>query len=137
MNNIKKLRLLAEKTQMETAKILGVTQHTYSNYELGKTQPDFNSLIKLADYFHTTIDNLLGHEVPYLLDKSILTSKQRELVELLPNMSDRVCEKAIAYIYGLMEGEQDKISTIERYKKKFEWKKREIRIFYLYFSHLI
>ena len=120
MNNIKKMRLLSEKTQTETAKVIGVTQHTYSNYELGKTQPDYETLIKLADYFHTTTDNLLGHEVPYLLDKSGLSAKQRELAELLPDMSDRVCEKAIAYIYGLIEGEQDKNETIEKMKMRFK-----------------
>lgn len=120
MNNIKKLRLLSEKTQTETAKVIGVTQHTYSNYELGKTQPDYETLIKLADYFHTTTDNLLGHEVPYLLDKSGLSERQRELVELLPDMSDRVCERAIAYIYGLMEGEQDKNATFESFKNRLK-----------------
>ena len=115
MKNLKRFRALAGKTQAETAQQLGVTQHTYSNYELDKTQPDLDTLIKLADYFHTTVDALLGNEVPYLLDKSKLTLKQRNIINLLPLMSDRICEKTEAYISGLLEGEQDRQATIQRF----------------------
>lgn len=117
---LKKYRLENDLTQEQVAKENGITRFTYSNYESEKTQPDYETLIKLADYFHTTTDNLLGHEVPYLLDKSSLSARQRELAELLPDMSDRVCEKAIAYIYGLIEGEQDKNETIEKMKMRFK-----------------
>ena len=115
MKNLKRFRALAGKTQVETAQQLGVTQHTYSNYELEKTQPDIDTLIKLADYFHTTVDALLGHEVPYLLDKSKLTQKQKSILTLLPLMSDRICEKTEAYISGLLEGEKDRQTNIQRF----------------------
>lgn len=117
MNNLRKIRLLSGKTQAETAKIISATQNTYSNYELGKTQPDMDTLIVLADYFHTTIDALLGHDVPYLLDKSTLTEKQRTILELLPEMSDNVCERAEAYISGLIEGEREYEQTLQRFRK--------------------
>ena len=116
MNNLKKIRLLAEKTQAETAKELDVTQHTYSNYELGKTQPDMDTLVKLADFFKTTIDNLLGHEVPYLFDKSTLTQWQRVILELLPQMDDRLCEKTEAYICGHLDGKSERLATIQKFE---------------------
>lgn len=104
--NIKTFRLSIGKTQKEVAEAVGLTQFTYSNYESGKTQPDFDTLVKLADYFHTTVDAILGHEVPYLLDKSTLTPKQRKLVELATKVDDNTCELAVAYISGRIEGEK-------------------------------
>ena len=103
-------------TQKQVAEDLKMTPQTLSNYINGKTQPDCETLIKFADYFKVTVDTLLGHEVPYLLDKSTLTEKQKDIASLLPLMSDRVCEKAEAYISGLLEGEQDKQATIQRFK---------------------
>lgn len=117
MKNLKKFRLLAEKTQVETAQQLGVTQHTYSNYELGKTQADYETLIKLADYFHTTVDSLLGHEVPYLLDKSKLTPKQRNIINLVPLLSNEACDMAEGYISGLIDGERDRQAFFDRLRK--------------------
>ena len=58
--NLKTIRKLNGKTQIEVARDLGIMQNTYSNYEIGKTQPDFEVLVKLADYFHTTVDAILG-----------------------------------------------------------------------------
>lgn len=104
--NLKSIRKLSGKTQVDVAKDLGLMQNTYSNYESGKTQPDFDTLVKLADYFHTTVDAILGHEVPYLLDKSTLTPKQRKLVELATKVDDNTCELAVAYISGRIEGEK-------------------------------
>lgn len=116
MNNLKKFRILTNKTQSELSKDTGIPQTTYSYYEAGKTTPDATTLKKLADYFHTTIDALLGHEVPYLIDKSTLTAKQRNIIDLIPFMSDRICEKAEAYISGLIEGEKEQQALIQRLK---------------------
>ena len=106
--NLKTIRKLNGKTQIEVARDLGIMQNTYSNYEIGKTQPDFEVLVKLADYFHTTVDAILGHDVPYLLDKSVLTPKQRRLVELVCHVDDNTCELAEAYITGRVEGKKKK-----------------------------
>lgn len=40
--------------------LLGVHESTYGNYELGKRAPDYETLVKLADYFNCTTDYLLG-----------------------------------------------------------------------------
>lgn len=34
----------------------------YANYEYGVRQPDFDTLVKLADLFEVTTDYLLGHK---------------------------------------------------------------------------
>lgn len=112
---LRELRLKAGKSQRDMAKFLHISQTAYSSYETGKNEPNALALIVLADYFHTTIDNLLGHEVPYLFDKSTLTKNQRAVFDLLPEMSDRICEKAEAYISGLIAGEKEHNANIQKW----------------------
>ena len=57
---IRDLRHDADKTQRELAEYLNVHQTTYSDYELGKLDIPTEILIKLADYYHTSVDYLLG-----------------------------------------------------------------------------
>ncbi len=46
--------------QKEIAEILGIDQRVYSNYETGKREIPTHLLIKLADYYQTSTDYLLG-----------------------------------------------------------------------------
>ena len=46
--------------QSDLAEATGIDQRTISNYETGKTAPDAESLIILADFFDVTIDYLVG-----------------------------------------------------------------------------
>lgn len=47
-------------TQSKLAKLLNCTQQTYSRYETGEITIDINSLIKLAVFYNTSIDYLVG-----------------------------------------------------------------------------
>ncbi len=58
--NIRDLREDNDITQSEVAKVLGIAQNTYSQYETGKIQFTGEMLIALADYYGTTVDYLLG-----------------------------------------------------------------------------
>lgn len=57
---LRELRTNAKKTQEDMAKYLGVTRQGYGNYENEITEPDNNTLLKLADYFDVSTDYLLG-----------------------------------------------------------------------------
>lgn len=46
--------------QKEIASILGIDQRVYSNYEIGKREIPVHLLIRLADYYHTSTDFILG-----------------------------------------------------------------------------
>lgn len=54
------IRKKKHKTQQETADYLGITRPAYTAYESGSRTPDHENLIKLADYFNTSVDYLLG-----------------------------------------------------------------------------
>lgn len=55
-----KLRKETNITQSELAKRLGIPRTTYSNYENGNRQPDYETLQKIANYFGVSSDYLIG-----------------------------------------------------------------------------
>ncbi|GAA6503913.1 XRE family transcriptional regulator [Butyricicoccus sp. AM28-25] len=65
---IRNLREDADLLQKDLAQLLNCTQVCYSNYEMGKRDIPTDVLIKLANFYHTSIDYLLGEtdvRVPY------------------------------------------------------------------------
>lgn len=49
--------------QKDAANDLGISQQVYSNYELGKCEPDYDTVVRLAEYFSVSTDYLLGKPV--------------------------------------------------------------------------
>ena len=73
MERLRDIREDHDLKQSDIAKLLNVTQQTYSRYETDEISIDKESLIKLAEYYHTSVDYLLGltdERKPY--PKSIL-----------------------------------------------------------------
>ena len=60
MNRIYELRTQMGITMKEAAARLGMPYTTYVNYDKGTREPNSETLILLARFFGTTIDNLLG-----------------------------------------------------------------------------
>lgn len=104
---LKEVRLKNMKTQQDVANAININQNTYSNYEQGKTEPNIETLIKLADYFHTTTDFLLDHNVPYLINKSEFSSDQLAVIDLLSKLDNEQIKNLIAYIQGLRDGKNN------------------------------
>ena len=50
-DKLKKARLDAGYTQVQVADILGIGRSTLANYEVGRTEPDLNTLALLADFY--------------------------------------------------------------------------------------
>lgn len=59
---IRELRKKCGITMKELGEIIGVAESTVSQYETGKRQPDYETLLKLGEYFGVTVDFLLGAE---------------------------------------------------------------------------
>ena len=57
---LKSLRLEDEKLQSDLANYLNISRQYYSEYELGKRKMPVDVIIKLAKYYHTTTDYILG-----------------------------------------------------------------------------
>lgn len=54
------LRTEKKKTQKEIADYLGIKQAGYSKYETGEAEPKIPTLVKLARYFETDLNDLVG-----------------------------------------------------------------------------
>ena len=59
---LKELRLKKGLTQTELGEKVGVKQNTFTNWENGKREPNFETLLKLADFFGVSLDWLFGRE---------------------------------------------------------------------------
>ena len=70
--NIRNLRIDNGYTQKQIAAFLGISQNTYSQYEIGILNYPVDALIKLADFYHVSVDYLLGRtnvKEPYPKDE--------------------------------------------------------------------
>lgn len=63
MLHLKKLREARNLSQTEVAHDINISRATYNNYELDKRQADYETLLKLAEYFDTTVDYLISDKL--------------------------------------------------------------------------
>ena len=59
-NRLRDIREDRDLNQAEIAKLINVHQTTYSDYERGNLNVPVEVLIKLADYYGTSVDYILG-----------------------------------------------------------------------------
>ena len=97
--NLKYLRRKTKISQQVLANSIGVARTTLGDYERGRTEPDIESLIALADYFDVPIDALLrkdlkkeDYEIIRNKDFRVLAitidSENRENIELVDTKAE-------------------------------------------------
>ncbi len=59
--NLKNLRHKKGVSQAALAEAVGVSQQSVNKYENHSIEPDIGVLIKIAEYFNTSVDFLIGH----------------------------------------------------------------------------
>ena len=59
MERLRDIREDRDLKQSDIAKLLNVSQQTYSRYESDEISIDKDSLVKLANYYNTSVDYLL------------------------------------------------------------------------------
>lgn len=60
---IQDLRIDSDLSQKKIGEILHISQRSYSHYETGSRNIPIEMLIRLADYYDTTIDYLVGEPI--------------------------------------------------------------------------
>ncbi len=60
--NLRILRKSFKLTQQEVADILGIDRSTYTFYEVGKSTPTKENIVKICDIYNVTVGYLLGVE---------------------------------------------------------------------------
>jgi len=61
-NKLKELREANELSKVALASELGVGSQSIYDWEMGKHEPKFAILIKIADFFDVSLDELLGRK---------------------------------------------------------------------------
>ena len=70
-DEFRRLRKQKNLTQSEIAEVFDVAQSTITSWELGTRNPDIETLLKIADYFCVSTDELLGKRIPENEEKDI------------------------------------------------------------------
>lgn len=83
-NRIRELRKTRGITMKQLGEVLGLAESTISQYENGKRQPDYETLLRLGEYFGVSVGYILGIE-----EKSPLVNGDEELTELLETLKTR------------------------------------------------
>lgn len=73
MLRLREIRKQCKMTMKELGREIGVAESTISQYETGKRQPDFETLLKLSDFFGVSVDYILNNEPAK--DTNVLTKK--------------------------------------------------------------
>lgn len=93
---LKKIRKDSNYTQKDVYTYLHTSPNGYASYEQGRTEPNIDTLKKLADFFGVSVDYLLGRSddfgtvVIHSDPSEMLTSDEKRLIsayrKLVPNM---------------------------------------------------
>ncbi|MHC5249199.1 helix-turn-helix transcriptional regulator [Enterococcus sp. LJL90] len=82
-NVLKEKRKEFSLTQEELAEKISVSPKTISNWENGKTNPDLESLILLAQLFHLSLDNLLLGDSQTVAEMNKDLKKGRKILKII------------------------------------------------------
>lgn len=92
--NLRRARKAAGLTQQQLADRLHVTRQSVSSWELGRTEPDFETTEKLAAVFGTSVSSLLGEE-----EKPAYARFQKQYV-----LGFGICAGLLLAVFGLELG---------------------------------
>ena len=104
-NNLKEIRKSKNLLQTKVAMDLNITQETISSYETGRVFPSSDMLIKLANYYNTSIDYFLCRTKYNMQINTIKPNNISDddfiLLNKINKLSSQNRVKVEAYIEGL------------------------------------
>lgn len=119
--NLKTFRTQCSLSQLQVANALGIDRSTYSCYEIGKTQPHPNVLLRLAHLFSVSVDELLsemgdrmrdGTENSYPVGQSIAMSQlkksEQDMILLFRQMDASEQRELVNHAKSLLEQSLEK-----------------------------
>ncbi|MBS6251591.1 MAG: helix-turn-helix transcriptional regulator [Clostridiales bacterium] len=80
----------------ELGKKIGVAESTISQYETGKREPDFETLLKLGEFFNVSVDYLLRGEQYHEKTPALTAKDERDISKKL--------EEALSQLESSQEG---------------------------------
>lgn len=106
LKKIKELRANAGISQKKLAEIVGVSQQAINKYENHDTEPDIETLKRMAAYFNTSVDYIIGYENPgSAAPFDELSPQERDLLSLYRSMTLKQ-QKTLEIILVYFKGKQ-------------------------------
>ncbi|PFU71335.1 XRE family transcriptional regulator [Bacillus thuringiensis] len=124
--NLRNLRNLKGLSLNALGKELGVTGSAISSWELGNKEPNFDMLIKVANYFKVSIDYMLNHQVfdNEAQKKEVVSQLANEIYERYKNIPDSkkpmVKQELIKYVNYLNFTAQAEDEELQKIKENNE-----------------
>ena len=99
MNKLRELRKNTKPflTQEEFGKKFGISGATYKNYETENTQPPFDLLIKFADYYNVSLDELLNRKFG-----KVLTENEQEMLNMFRQINESKQSRVLGYLENII-----------------------------------
>lgn len=93
-------------SQREAAKIFGVSQGTFNNWENSNTQPSIEQLIAIARFFEVSVDYLIGNadDIGVINLISTLTPEQREVISLFSALPESARNATLTVLRQMYQG---------------------------------
>lgn len=104
--DLKERRKRAGISQTTIAKAIGIPQTTYANYETKHCSPSIDKLIKLADFFNISIDELVDRPTN-MINLNLIDDMRRNLIFNILNSSDLDIARIDAFIQGININKKD------------------------------
>lgn len=124
---LKRLRKIHGFTQQQVADALNLDRSTYTYYEVGKTEPNHRTTIKLARIFEVSVQEIITGEMvpvsndakanmnmqrmqynPYMRLEEEKPSAERSLITKYRSLSDEKREELEAFVAKLVEEDTKK-----------------------------
>src|SRR5690606_16183760 len=107
-DRLKKLRESKKLSQQQLAEKLNINRSTYARYELSQTQPDYETLQKLADFYDVSTDYILTG-----IDKKLSKKDERDIAKRLEKFKEELEDQEDLLFMGEPMSEEAKESLTE------------------------
>ncbi|AJO22854.1 transcriptional repressor of PBSX gene [Heyndrickxia coagulans] len=108
-------------SQQQLADALNINRSTYARYELGQTQPDFETLEKIASFFDVSIDYLIKGEDT--TNNSVKSNLPEHKNDSLAEINKLIKEYGIEQIgfFDIDKWKNLSKDDIDEIRRHFEW----------------
>lgn len=89
MKNLRAIRMAKGLTQAEVARELNISRQAYYNYETGKREADYETLLRLGELLGVSVEDLIRN------DPNVLENQNQEEAEKKETLSGKEAKKRL------------------------------------------
>ena len=101
---LKQLRTSKKLLQKDVAALLGIDRTTYAKYESGASEPNYETLLKLAEIFGVSTDYILGRDEKKPAAETD-NGREKEFVQLFEKLTPEQQDMVLAQLKGVVDSQ--------------------------------